>query len=978
MNDRSSMWDRYSFFRLALGCVLAFSTTPTVYAQDIDFEAARDAYEDAKAYEARTLDTYQDEENALRPLKSRLDRAASDVQQAKNRVSSLRSSLRNIDRTISDYERAISQWKSEIPKYRNQVDNISSRLERLRERRQKLMDDKERLEQRVDRLKRRIDNLLSQPNDNPWTCVAVDKGHEEHAGGHPATAKKRAVAEKRAMEACLEVHGECRIARCTQKPVSEVAELRQKLKEVRADLRDTNAKLQTNQQNIARARTNLQNARQNLRNAREQLLTAENNLASANRNRDNILLDIDDAQADLRSAEASYDRALDAYEPQKNRRDQAYRNYLSAKSESESAYNYYQRVLQNYENAKNAVIEMAMGQASSDSYKEAQTRATSTGNSDGSSQGRSVGKSKGTKDGATKSYIAGYILGRTDSSVQSSFKKEYNSGVSRGSSVAVSKAEAENLPQGYMAAKQALVSSVTTRTDTIELFETVPNNPGDGSVNVRNLKKSVGSVASPAYRIPSQVGKNYPGSVSPSFTTPSAQNTHFGAECVNLQAPEFYDICEDTYASYYASYFRSHYQSVYRSEFASAYKSAARSAYDTAFAKGDASKLIDGKAKGVYEQGILDGFAKSIATAKTEAYAKGQTQFKTDAQNGYYLKVVSASLVETNGDGIIQQGESAHLEVVVDNLGEASSPFEVLSVKVSETAGLGEVNFESRGLPSLAPKTRTTLKGVLSAKTIAQIAGAKLKITAAAVEKGGSQIARLTAENEMHFPLELVSIEKPSALPIANFSDAKFVYKNLTNKTISDATVGLSMSPALVEIKDVSEEAVTVEPGATVKVDAKIKPGVWVSGSEPVYFTSKVSQGEEELSQNFPSSIAVKRNGSVKSVITNPRTADGKSYIVRAGSVFRIKAVFDYHLDYRTNGPYRIAYSRSSTDKIRPANNSTVGVTLGSWGPNSQHQGTYFQLVVPRELKGEKAWIMLVLQDGGNTIHAPIFYLDIR
>ena len=202
----------------------------------------------------------------------------------------------------------------------------------------------------------------------------------------------------------------------------------------------------------------------------------------------------------------------------------------------------------------------------------------------------------------------------------------------------------------------------------------------------------------------------------------------------------------------------------------------------------------------------------------------------------------------------------------------------------------------------------------------------------------------------------------------------------MTNTKLEGASLKIAMNPKLVEIQGLPEEPISLESGESIEVDGEIKPGVWVGSNQAVHFTSSVTMSDEEsaVEQSFPTNLKIKRNASVRSEIRNARTSDGKSYIVRAGSTFSIRAISDYHLDHRTWGPYKIRYSRSSHDKIRPANNSTVGVTLGSWSPGSRHQGTYFQLYVPSELKGTKQWIMLQLTDNGRTIHAPMFYLDIR
>ena len=53
------------------------------------------------------------------------------------------------------------------------------------------------------------------PYRETWTCIANDRGTEEHYGGHPGYGRTQSEASDNAMHVCLASHGRCYISQCS-------------------------------------------------------------------------------------------------------------------------------------------------------------------------------------------------------------------------------------------------------------------------------------------------------------------------------------------------------------------------------------------------------------------------------------------------------------------------------------------------------------------------------------------------------------------------------------------------------------------------------------------------------------------------------------------------------------------------------------------------------------------------------------------
>lgn len=73
--------------------------------------------------------------------------------------------------------------------------------------------------QRVQTLHRQLERQLQGGGGGGggfWQCVAVDRGWEEHRGGHRADGQNYQQAQRRALDQCERVHDNCVISSCNQ------------------------------------------------------------------------------------------------------------------------------------------------------------------------------------------------------------------------------------------------------------------------------------------------------------------------------------------------------------------------------------------------------------------------------------------------------------------------------------------------------------------------------------------------------------------------------------------------------------------------------------------------------------------------------------------------------------------------------------------------------------------------------------------
>ncbi len=151
---------------------------------------------------------------------------ARQISRATHRGTSLTHEARGISRLSSEISYSLQRRgradsvKRQVRSLRSKITNFTSsvrRNPRLRYNYQ-IKDRTQRLQNQISRLVsavRSIGNGGGSGGRGSFRCVAVDRGWEEHRGGHTATARGQFQAERTALQACQRFHGSCRILRCS-------------------------------------------------------------------------------------------------------------------------------------------------------------------------------------------------------------------------------------------------------------------------------------------------------------------------------------------------------------------------------------------------------------------------------------------------------------------------------------------------------------------------------------------------------------------------------------------------------------------------------------------------------------------------------------------------------------------------------------------------------------------------------------------
>jgi predicted nucleic acid-binding Zn-ribbon protein len=960
-----------------LGLSLLLGTL-TASAEDLDIERAQSTYDARKAETDAAASVVQREEALLAPYFNRIDQAKQRVNQAENSLNRLRGSLSESDRIIAGLQREISNLQSTVQRLEDEGIRLQDQLseaERIEDRLLAQIDQKER---EIERLERRIRELENSPREGMWTCVYVDRGWEEHSGGHRGRHANREEAAAKAEEACKAVHGNCALSECTQPESNQLEELRRQLSEARDDHRQLVSQLRQVQSDISEYKRRINDIRSDIRQAQNQIREKQLDLDSARRNREEILLDIeqartdlDRAQSDLSIAESDLSRARGPY-------DRAVAECRRAKSASDAAWQYLQQVIANYNRAKQRVIDVAKAAGQEHGAKEAAGRGTTDGQANGSTDGRGDGEVKGSSDGKLLSGTKGYRDGRNHPGANAGSAQAYDAGKVDGKNWATEKARLENLPLGFNSAFANLLKATPVNAESIDISEEISTSPGSNARDLTGANLAVGNKAAPATAIPADPIAQPPQNRQPRINTPQPNQTEAQPPCENLPRPEFHEMCRQEYSKNYVESFGLKYRTLYVPAYTAAYNQIALSAYQEKFGQNYPESYNTGLLNGAREAGVLVGYSESIAAAQTEQYAAGEARFQSELGNAYLLALRSSELVDANGDGVIVPGESIKLKLVIDNLGNEASPLAKFKLKVQEVAGAGELSVQVRELPALNPNTRTTLIGVVKAKNLGTRAGDRIQLKGALLS-GELEISAIENNTATHFPIELVDLKLDRSPRVNEKVDTTAVFKNMSNAVQSADVLNIFTTPQYVKVEGVPLKVAEMQPGATSEFRIKLTPGVWVGETSPVSFHSAVqnAEGQTLLTQIFDKTIDVKRSAVIELLDLNGRPLPNP-LVVRAGSRARIRAQVKFKDTQTRPGPFVLRYTRTNPETIRPSNNSTVSSNYGSLGPNSRPSPIDFSFDIPANLKGQKGFIMLQLDEGAAAIHAPQVSLDIQ
>ena len=964
--------------------VLLTLITGPAFGQDLDVPRAQQKYDQERTEADRAKSLFDREVQINNGLKTDVNNASSREETARRELDRAKSNLSNIDRDIANTQTEISELQFDRDRFVRQRSDASRDLPELRRIRDNLTREKNDLERTVREIERQIDIIRNSPRTGPWTTCFVDRGHEEHSGGHCSSDRDKATSAEDAKAACLALHGECRLYSSTQPEPPELAEMERQRDDLVRELNDTKRQLTAAENDYTEKEQEVRDLDNKITQTERDIVSKQSTLSSLRNDRSVQQSRITALERTLQDRQEETRRAQLALDRHQSTLDSARFDWNRQESEAQTAFNYLQQVIANYNAALNRVLSQADAAAQVHSGKESSDRAPEAGDAHGNRDARSFGDAKGTADGQTREFARGYRTGRQAATTNPSFAESYRLGVRNGESVANSKAIAEDFPKGYNSFLDQHLANAPENSVAVDITNQISDEPGQNGSDVDPRKKAIGDLPPPAFELPREPAYVVPVAGQPTFSTPNADFRYRNYPCSGLPLPEFEPRCRDRYDSTYSSNFSRGYGSTYVSSYQTTFNGNVKTHYDTALARNQAASQSAGEQSGAKDQGVLDGFAASLDAARNRQFAAGQQAAKNLIAAGHLLIVRQVTLTEESGDTLFSSGDRAKLRIVIDNYGAMSSPKAKVRVRITSKTNAEALSFEIRDFPSLAANTRTTLDGVVAAKISAAPAGSKISLEGVLELRRAdgtfAELEKIAPAASIRFPLEIQALNLSKKPRVDEEVAAKLKIVNNTNSDLPATTLALSSSPNTVAFPGSPAAIPAIAAGASVEVDVKVKPGIWVGDDAPVNIlgTTKDIGGLVEVVQMFPKLINVERNASLllQDRLGNPVNTGIIDAV--AGATVQFKVKFNFLSTVRQPGPFIVRYTKASDPAIRPANNSTVSVNYGSWSPGTTTTPVNFAFDIPASLRGTEGWILIQLDDGGRATHVLQVRLKIR
>jgi len=966
---------RLTFVGSALLFSLFFVFPGKLFAEDLDVPRARDAYSRARTEADRAKVIYDREVQIDNGLKSDFADARSREESARRELDNANDRLSSVEREISNTEAEISELRFDRDRFARQRADAAREIPDLRRKRDNLANEKTDLERAIREIQREIDRLQNSPGDGPWTCCYRDRGHEEHPSGHCSTDREKTAAEQAANADCLAVHGECRLSSCNQPEPPELAQLKRQRDDLQRELNNTERDLQSAQNLLAAKENEVRDLDNKITQTERQIVTKQSSLASLRDDKADLQTRITSLERTYRDRQNDTRDAQTALQRHQGVLDSARFDWQREESEAQTAFNYLQQVIANYNAALNRVLAQADAAASQHSDREAGDRAPQAGTTHGKKDAQAIGDDRGSRDGQAREFARGYRDGRQNASTAPSLENSYRSGKAEGDRQADTKALAESFPKGYNDLLDHRLSQAPDQSTIVDITDQISDEPGENGQDIDPRKKAIGNVPPPNFGMPQDPVYSVPVAGQPSFTAPAADFRYRSYPCSGLPLPEFEPRCRERYDATYASSFGSEYRGIYTQTYQTVFNADVVAHYDAALGRTYDVSLQTGRQSGAKEQGVLDGFASSLATAMSRQYAAGQQSARDLLASGHLIIVRQVSLTEESGDGLFSSGDRAKLQLVLDNYGSKASPRTKVRVRITGRTNADTLTFEIRDLPALAGNTRTTLQGVVAAKISPAVAGAKVGLDGVVEFRRAdgtyAELEKIAPAATIKFPLEIQALALSKKPRVDEEVSAKLKVVNNTGAELPETKVTLSSAPNIVAFPNTPAIVPALAPGASTEVDVKVKPGIWVGDGVPVNVLGTVADigGLTEVVQQFPQMINIDRNASLllQDRLGNPAPSGIIDAV--AGSIVQFKVKFNFLSPVRQPGPFVVRYTQSSDPAMRPANNSTISVNYGSWSPGTTTTPINFAFNVPPSLSGKEGWILIQLDDGGRAIH---------
>jgi septal ring factor EnvC (AmiA/AmiB activator) len=896
---------------------VCLATSLTAMAVDYDYERARRVWEDRQRLLNQADSELSREQSALRPLQQRYEDAA-------DRVDALTVSLRNLRDEQRDTEIELTNNRSSLDRLRVQRDNLNRNLADAEA-------DQRNAQQRRRDLAADIDTLAQDLRD-------LDARIADIAAADPDDPRLPELRERRD-----------RRAENLQRKRDNLAQIDRQLSDLDREIRQVRNDLDATNRNITQTEQRITNFERRLSDLRFEISDTETNLERAR-----------DTMADARSAR---DRQQSVVDRAQGARDVAFR-------EERSAHSYYQEVLANYQRAYDAAVARGRSDGNSHGDREASERGTPAGRSDGDRVGNDSGRAAGLADSRAVAEARGYNHGLANGQSDSSLGDAYRRGIADGNALATSKARAEDFPRSYNTRMNELLAVPPSAEATHDITDELPQIPGATGPLVSPQPKPIGNVAAPAYGDRSEPAINVPSPGTPSVSVPGTDRRHYSPNCSSEPLPVFNQACADSYASAYTGNYDAAYRGHYRRAYSTAFGTAADAAYRSA-RQTQHPDLYSAQAQvGARDKGILNGFAQALPGAQAQAVRDGRAAVETLRGQGYLPLLRSVSLDQAVEDGNFSPGEGIKVKVVLDNYGLKNAAHEKLRIRVTS---LANANFSVviRNLPAISADTRVNLEGIMRG-TAGVTAGQTLRLKAILEEVQADGTATTLDEADfeagIRLPLELTAVDFDGVLTIGQAAEARLTFTNNTNGAIEGMNLPLAITGDGLTTTATSVDVETLSGGDTARVMVPVTANEFASTSIPVMFnlTAGSIAGSSEVTITKPVGVPVTRVGKLDLCMPTCGQIVQLPLRVRAGTTLSLRTQFKF--TGTRAATFEFGKLGQSDNRITAANNSTLRVGPGQWGPGSSPYDATFGYNIPTTLRGQTHWVTLYVKAGTTRI----------
>lgn len=949
---------------------LCLLTSATAFSVDYDYERAQRAWEDRD----RQLDAADAELsrqlNALQPLQQRVNNAQNQVDSYTDTLRRLRDEQRNTEIELNNNRSLLERQRTQRDNHVRLLADAEADLRDAEQRRRNLADDIAQGERDLAQLDRRIRDLENQPSDGPWTCNYVDRGSEEHSGGHPATNDDRATAEDEAEASCLAVHGSCELWQCTQPDSNELTRLRRQRDNLAENLDRKRNNLNSIDREVSDLRSEVQRIRSDIAATDRNISDTETRIRNFETRLSNIRFEISDAELSLGRARDTLADARSARDRQQQIVDQAQVNRDAAFREERSAYAYYQEVLANYNRAYDAAVAAGRSGGISHGDREGLDRGTPVGRTDGDRNGTQNGNNAGLSHSREIATARGYNHGLTNGGTDASLAANYREGLGNGAAAARSKAMAEDYPRAYNNRLNEVFAAAPSSSAEYDITDELPTLPGDVGPLQDPTPKQIGTGRVPSYSQRGEPAVDIPQPGTPGMTIPTVDRRFFAPTCGGEPLPVFNRACLDSYGSNYNGGYDAGYRRHYVAAYQPAFRTSAEAAYTSARQTQHPDLFTTNAQQGARDKGTLDGFANTLPGARVQAEREGIAAVATLRGQGFMPLLRTVSLVQAVDDGNMSPGEAVKVEIVLDNYGFKNAAHEKLQIRLSDVNN-ARFSVLIRKLPAITADTRVTLTGVLTGAA-AEAAGNSLSLKAVLEEVQadgtGTPLDEATFTAGIRMPLELTAVTFGGPLRIGTAAEAVMAFKNNTNSSLEALTMPFSLNGEGLTTTATSVDTPVLSGGETTQIRVPVTPTEFASTSIPVGFVLQAGSiaGSTAVTITKNVGVLVSRTGQLELCVPTCGGAVNLPLHVRAGGTLSLSTQFRF--TGTQAGTFEFGKLSQSDNRITSANNSTFRVGPSQWGPGSSPYAATFGYTIPAALRGTTQWVTLYVKAGSTRI----------